>query len=164
MGVGVGWVWRAASQAVFFITIVKKNNFESFHQYMYDKKLLIWSWLLQNIVFCQLCLTDQLFALAFQLLKIIVLLPIHISPYFAQPCPTVVLLTISLISNSISNCIQAQLCALEWMLCNLYSTTCYKNTKSFDDTLMMISKVNRFQAKIFWIFLLGKISTRFDKA
>ena len=44
----------------------------------------------KNIVF-QLCLTDQLFALAFQLLKIIDLLPIHISPYLAQPCPAVVL-------------------------------------------------------------------------
>ena len=37
-----------------------------------------------------MCLGDQLFALAFQLLKIIDLLPIHISPYFAQPCSTVV--------------------------------------------------------------------------
>ena len=75
------------------ILVQWQKKIESFHQYMYDKKLLIWSWLLQNIVFCQLCLTDQLFALAFQLLKIIVLLPIHISPYFAQPCPTVVLIT-----------------------------------------------------------------------
>ena len=89
-----------------------------------------------------------------------------VPPYFAQPCPTV-LLNNNFInhqngkSNSLGNCIQAEFCALEWVFCNLYSTTCYKNTKSFDDTLMMISKVNRFQAKIFWIFLLGKISTRF---
>ena len=57
-----------------------------------DKKIIIDLHLgiTKNIVF-QLCLTDQLFALAFQFLKIIDLLPIHISPYLAQPCPAVVL-------------------------------------------------------------------------
>ena len=57
------------------------------------------TWFLQNIVSCQLCLTDQLFASAFQLLKIIYLLPIHISPYFPQHCPTVVLIKISSITR-----------------------------------------------------------------
>ena len=60
-------------------------------------------------------------------------------------------------SNFISSCNQAQFCALEWVLCNLYSTTSYKNTQLFPDTLMGISKIKRFQAKIIWIFVLGKI-------
>ena len=70
------------------ILVQWQKKIESFHQYMYDKKLLIWSWLLQNIVFCQLCLTDQLFALTFQVRKIIDLLSIHISPYSVQPYPS----------------------------------------------------------------------------
>ena len=51
---------------------------------------------------------------------------------------------------------------LEWVLCSLYSTLGYKNTQLFCDTLMMISKINKFPAKI-WIILLAKISTSSDE-
>ena len=62
-----------------------------------------------------------------------------VSPYFSQPCLTVVLNNNFTNhqngkSNSLGNCIQAEFCALEWVLCNLYSSRCYKNTQSFDDT------------------------------
>ena len=79
-----------------------------------------YTWLLQNIVFCQLCLTDQLFPLAFQLLKIIDLLLIHISPYFPQPCVTVVLITIVLITrmeNRISSAVAIRHNFVPWNEC-----------------------------------------------
>ena len=119
----------------------------------------------KNIVFCQLCLTDQLFPLAFQLLKIIDLLLIHISPYFPQPCVTVVLITIVLITrmeNRISSAVAIRHNFVPWNRCYVIffffqKTQSYKNTQLLHDTLMMTSKINRFLAKIIWIFLLGNI-------
>ena len=73
-----------------------------------------------KILICQLCLTDQLFASAFQLLKIFDLLPIHISPYFPQHRPTVVLITIVLITrmeNRISSAVAIRHNFVPWNEC-----------------------------------------------
>ena len=89
-------ITEASAPVGLLLATAVKIRYEQTDRAQMIKKIIDLHLVITKYCFLSACLTGQLFALAFQLLKISDLLPIHtcISPYFVQPCPTVVLITV----------------------------------------------------------------------